>query len=281
MRETKETREIENNWAPPLPCPMPYTSVYGPVISWRYGRSLGIDPIGVVSTCSFNCVYCQLGEIQHHTTARQTFIPTEKIIRDLQAVNLADVDVITLSGSGEPTQALNLGEILTAAKQIGGRPMVVLTNSTFLGEPEVRSALKLADIVAAKLDAVSPDQLRRVNRPAGGIEWVEIIAGIKQFRQEYAGNLAIQTMILSRWSDEAQGEYIRLMQELKPDEIQLNTPTRGRSLTRQLETRGNDPQIPRDSMQVLKPVSLDFLQAFAAKIHSSTGIAVRHRDFRF
>ena len=112
---------------PPLPFVMPYTSVYGPVRSWRYGRSLGIDPIGVVSTCSFNCVYCQLGEIQHHTTARQIFIPTEKIVRDLQVVNLADVDVVTLSGSGEPTQALNIGEILTAAKQIAGLPMVVLT----------------------------------------------------------------------------------------------------------------------------------------------------------
>ena len=265
---------------PPLPFVMPYTSVYGPVRSWRYGRSLGIDPIGVVSTCSFNCVYCQLGEIQHHTTERQIFVPTETIVRDLQAVNLADVDVVTLSGSGEPTQALNIGEILTAAKQIAGQPMVVLTNSTFLGEPEVRKALELADIVAAKLDAVSPDQLRRVNRPAGAIEWLDIIAALKQFRQEYKGNLAIQTMILSRWSDEAQGEYIELMQELRPDEIQLNTPTRGRSLTRQLETRGNDPQIPRVSMQVLKGVSLDFLQVFAAKIHSSTGIAVRHRDCR-
>ena len=172
-------------------------------------------------------------------------------------------------------------EILTAAKQIAGLPTVVLTNSTFLGEPEVRSALKLADIVAAKLDGVSQDQLRRVNRPAGGIEWLDIIAGIKQFRQEYEGHLAIQTMILSPWSDEAQGKYMGLMQELRPEEIQLNTPTRGRSLTRQLETRGNDPQTAPDSVQILKPVSVDFLQAFAAKIHSSTGIAVRHRDFRF
>lgn len=258
-----------------------FTSVYGPVISWRYGRSLGIDPIGLVSTCSFNCVYCQLGEIQHHTTERQIFIPTEKIVRDLQAVDLADVDVVTLSGSGEPTQALNLEEILTAAKQITGLPTAVLTNSTFLGEPEVRNALQLADIVAAKLDAVSPEQLRRVNRRAYGIEWLSTIAGIKQFSQEYKGDLAIQTMILSPWSDEAQDEYIRLIQELRPEEIQLNTPTRGRSLTRQLETRGNDPQTSRDSMQVLKPVSIDFLEAFAAKIYRSTGIAVRHRDFRF
>ncbi len=41
-----------------------FCSVYGPVASWRFGSSLGIDPIGLVSTCSFNCAYCQLGEDQ-------------------------------------------------------------------------------------------------------------------------------------------------------------------------------------------------------------------------
>ncbi|MEK6624776.1 MAG: radical SAM protein, partial [Bdellovibrionota bacterium] len=34
-------------------------TVYGPVKSWRFGQSLGIDPIFHVSTCSFNCIYCQ------------------------------------------------------------------------------------------------------------------------------------------------------------------------------------------------------------------------------
>ncbi|MHC1586646.1 MAG: radical SAM protein, partial [Candidatus Hecatellaceae archaeon] len=37
-------------------------AVYGPVASWRLGLSLGIDPILPPKTCSFNCVYCQLGE---------------------------------------------------------------------------------------------------------------------------------------------------------------------------------------------------------------------------
>ncbi|MFS8120407.1 MAG: hypothetical protein ACMG55_18255, partial [Microcoleus sp.] len=56
----------------------PSTSVYGPVQSWRFGRSLGIDPIGPDSSCSFNCVYCQLGEIEHQSCNRQIFVPTQK-----------------------------------------------------------------------------------------------------------------------------------------------------------------------------------------------------------
>jgi hypothetical protein len=31
-----------------------FATVYGPVVSWRYGRSLGIDPIGPTSTIRVN-----------------------------------------------------------------------------------------------------------------------------------------------------------------------------------------------------------------------------------
>ncbi|HPO09067.1 MAG TPA: radical SAM protein, partial [bacterium] len=34
--------------------------VFGPVPSRRLGRSLGIDLLPL-KTCSFNCVYCQVG----------------------------------------------------------------------------------------------------------------------------------------------------------------------------------------------------------------------------
>jgi wyosine [tRNA(Phe)-imidazoG37] synthetase (radical SAM superfamily) len=50
-----------------------FCSVYAPVASWRFGSSLGIDPIGLVSTCSFNCAYCQLGEIEQKNRATKNF----------------------------------------------------------------------------------------------------------------------------------------------------------------------------------------------------------------
>ena len=252
-----------------------FSSVYGPVPSWRFGRSLGIDPIGSSSTCSFNCVYCQLGEIQNHTASRQVFIPTEQIVQDLQVFAPWDVDVVTLSGSGEPTLALNLREILAAVKETTGRTTVVLTNSTMLSNLEVRSALTLADIVAGKLDAVSSEQLQRVNRPVAGIDLATILAGLEQFRQEYQGHLAIQTMLLSPWSEENRAEYIRLMQQLSPDEIQLNTPTRPRSVSRQLETRGARGLDRLYPVQLLKQVSREFLQDFATEIQEETKILVR------
>jgi wyosine [tRNA(Phe)-imidazoG37] synthetase (radical SAM superfamily) len=252
-----------------------FSSVYGPVTSWRFGRSLGIDPIGTISSCSFNCAYCQLGEIQQKTFKREIFVSSEQIRRDLAAFAPWDVDVVTLSGSGEPTLALNLAEILATVKEITGRSIAVLTNSTLFGDAAVRQALETADIVAAKLDAVSQEQLQRINRPVQGIDWGNIWSGLVEFRRQWSGQLAIQTMLLASWSAADQAQYIHLMQQLQPDEIQLNTPTRPRPRQRQLETRGNDQLAYLDRMQILKPVSGEILQTWAENMATATGISVR------
>ncbi len=40
--------------------------IYGPVPSWRLGNSLGVDLVEVPDDyskiCSFDCLYCQLGQ---------------------------------------------------------------------------------------------------------------------------------------------------------------------------------------------------------------------------
>ncbi len=252
-----------------------FCSVYGPVKSWRYGRSLGIDPIGQVSACSFNCVYCQLGEIERQTRARKVFVPTGHVMQDLWHFAPWDVDIITLSGSGEPTLALNLAEILTRVKELTHKPTLVLTNGTFLSDPTVRAALAIADRVSVKLDATTPDLLRRVNRPVEGIQLTDIWEGLEQFRAEYEGHLSIQTMILSKWDESARSDYIARMESLAPDEIQLNTPTRPKPIERQLDGRENHSKGDRPyAVQVLKCVSPEVLQAFKREIESATGIPV-------
>jgi len=264
------------------------SAVYGPVKSWRFGLSLGIDPIGVISTCSFNCIYCQLGEIQKHTTQRQIFVHTAQILQELQAITSWDgVDVVTLSGSGEPTLALNLGDILAVAKRVTGLPTVVLTNSTLLGDPSVRSYLSSADMVAVKLDVLTSKQLHQVNRPVAGIDLADILNGIELFRQEYRGFLAIQTMLLSPPSATMQAEYIQILQRLNPDEIQLNIPSRPRAIKRNLETRGNEFSAQTEGRQgdesklnnisrKLTCVNTDIVQTFATRIQEATNIPVRY-----
>lgn len=253
-----------------------FSSVYGPVVSWRYGRSLGIDPIGPVSACSFDCVYCQLGEIEDKTRARRIFVATSRILEDLRAFALEDLDAITVSGSGEPTLALNLGEMLSAIKAFAGKPVGVLTNASLLGDPAVRRELALADFVAAKLDAVADERFRRVDRPVGGTGLDDIRAGLLAFRGEYRGTLAVQTMLLGRWPETEQAAYVALIRELAPGEVQLCAPTRPRPVVHELEARGGRPgERATYPVQHLKRVAPQVLEDFAARIQRETKVSVR------
>ncbi|MEH2359766.1 radical SAM protein [Nostoc sp.] len=254
----------------------PFKAVYGPVQSWRFGRSLGIDPIGSVSTCSFNCVYCQLGKIEDQSLHRRIFVPTQQIHQELQYFKPYDIDCVTLSGSGEPTLALNLEEILITAKAVTNKTIAVLTNGSLLLDVSVREALAIADLVAVKFDAVSIRQFHLVNRPLSDLDLMHLWAGILEFRRIYTGRLAIQTMLLTEWNDREQETYISQMQMLCPDEIQLNTPTRPKPLTHLLEARGNHLPENSDLGRSLKHISVDLLQRFANRIQSKLDIPVRY-----
>ncbi|VXD11412.1 conserved hypothetical protein [Planktothrix serta PCC 8927] len=260
------------------PSSLTFTPVYGPVWSWRYGKSLGIDPIGEISTCSFNCVYCQLGEIEVKTQQRQIYVPTDQILQALAKFALWNIDVITLSGSGEPTLAANLGEILIGIKTLTQRPTLVLTNGTTLGDPQVREQLALADKVSVKLDGVSKVQLQRINRPVTNLNLTELLSSIQEFRRLFPGELGLQTMILSPWSSSDRQEYQRWVKAIAPTEIQLNTPTRPKPLKRELAGRENhpSPENPPYQAQKLKSVSTSVLQDFAEEIQQQTGIPVRY-----
>ncbi len=252
------------------------TTVYGPVNSWRYGRSLGIDPIGAISHCSFNCVYCQLGEIEHLGSERRVFVQTAQILKDLEIFAPWEVDTLTLSGSGEPTLALNLGEVLDKIKEITGKPTSVLTNGTMLSNLQVRKELCLADQVSVKLDAIDCEQLRRINRPVPTINLSEILTGIEQFSREYQGLLAIQTMVLVPWTDPVQEQYIKIVKNIAPREIQLNTPSRPKPLQRQLAGRGNHTGNCAYPVQQLKCLSREVLAALSDRLTQATNIPVRY-----
>jgi wyosine [tRNA(Phe)-imidazoG37] synthetase (radical SAM superfamily) len=161
-------------------------------------------------------------------------------------------------------------------------PTAVLTNGSLLSDASVREALAIADQVAVKFDAVNTSQFHRVNRPLPELDLMTIWARILQFRRMYSGHLAIQTMLLSPWDQLEQETYIALMQSLCPDEIQLNTPTRPKPLTHNLESRGNhhpDTQSndsQSDLVRSLKPVSVEVLQRFADRIQSTLEIPVRY-----
>lgn len=249
------------------------SSIYGPVSSWRLGRSLGVDVLCVDSICSFECVYCQLGKINRVTTDRAVFVSTRRIVEDLLASDWKSADVVTFSGSGEPTLAANLGEVISEIKRITGKPVIVLTNSTLLDRAEVREELADADRVFCKLDAWSEDTLRRFDRPAEGITLRSIVDGIVEFRRGYKGFVAIQTMLMRLPHEAEIAVMAEILTRIGPDEVQLNLPTRPIPHEYFVETRGNEVEFD-DSFTRLKTITKDDLERVASKLRELTGLEI-------
>ncbi|HID60650.1 MAG TPA: radical SAM protein [Hadesarchaea archaeon] len=201
--------------------------VYGPVSSWRLGRSLGVDLIcqkGKV--CPFDCTYCSLGRTTELTTERRVFVPTERVARDLgEAMKKVEADVVTFSGTGEPTLSLNLGEAIKVAKEISGLPVAVLTNSSLMNREDVRRDLAQADVVVGELDAPNEEIFKRINRPYEEIRLADMIEGMKKFRAGFNGKFSLEVMCAPENKDFSK-EIAAIARTIRPDEVQINAPLR-------------------------------------------------------
>jgi wyosine [tRNA(Phe)-imidazoG37] synthetase (radical SAM superfamily) len=148
------------------------------------------------------------------------------LVSELDQVRDVPADYATFAGVGEPTLASNLGTAIEIVKSTLGLPVAVLTNSSLMPHEDVRQALARADVVVAKLDAPSEELFHRINRPvATRYSLDEIWQGIRRFRSEYGGKLALQMMFVKANKDYAP-EMARMATELSPDEVQINTPLR-------------------------------------------------------
>jgi wyosine [tRNA(Phe)-imidazoG37] synthetase (radical SAM superfamily) len=203
-----------------------YKYIYGPVNSWRLGRSLGIDPVSSVKKiCTFDCVYCQVGRAKPCFLKRKIFVPTKNILNELRSLPKLDIDYITFSGTGEPTLAKNLGSLIKAIKSTKKEKVAVFTNSTLLNRKDVQKELMYADMVEAKLDAPSEFILKKINRPAGSLKLKGIIGGIKKFKKNYKGRFALQLMFTKDNITQAD-KLASIAKFINPDEVHINTPLR-------------------------------------------------------
>ncbi len=200
--------------------------IYGPVSSWRLGRSLGVDLVSTKGkTCSFDCIYCQLGRTVHPLVRRREFEPMSHLAQELETVKNIVVDYVTFSGVAEPTLASNLGQAIELVKSVLGLPVAVLTNSSLMPREDVRHELGQADVVMAKVDAPNGELFRQINRPKIESTLDEILQAIRLFREEYRGKLVLQMMFVEANRGYAP-EMARIAEELSPDEVQINTPLR-------------------------------------------------------
>ncbi len=224
---------------------MPRNYIFGPVKSRRLGLSLGIDILPKKKTCTFNCVYCEIGctnpnqlvspEYRIHNPPTPAF---QKEFKDMLKFT-PNLNSITFGYNGEPTLNENIKDFLKIAYQIrdekewNKKPkMSLLTNSSTLYNKEIRENVTQFEYIIAKLDAGTEKDFKMTNRPHKNISDINIIVDslIKLKREMPINNkLAIQILLYNSYiskiySNNNKQNIYQLgyaLKKIKPDYIQL------------------------------------------------------------
>ena len=203
--------------------------VFGPVLSKRLGNSLGIDVIPH-KTCSYNCIYCQLGSEENTITDLTNYYSVDEIIYELKEalLNNKNIDYITFTGSGEPTLYKDLKKLIYEIKQITDIPVCIITNGSLLYKQEMRSNLLLADLIIPSLDAGNEETFKLIDNPNKEINFDKMVEGLIEFKKVFKGEYWLEIFLLKDINDNEDelDDIIKIVKKIKPDRIQLITATR-------------------------------------------------------
>jgi wyosine [tRNA(Phe)-imidazoG37] synthetase (radical SAM superfamily) len=261
---------------PPLPI------AFGPVRSRRLGWSLGINNVPP-KTCTYSCVYCQVGATDHARLEREEYFAPAAIV-DAVASRLAEcraarqpVDYATFVPDGEPTLDWNLGVEIRLIAALDGR-IAVLTNGSLLWRDDVRDELAAADWVSLKVDTVDDPTWRRLNRPIGSLRLETVLDGMRRFAAEYRGELVTETMLVAGLNDddEALKRTSAFISALEPIRAYVALPTRPPA---EAWVHGPSLEAAHRAAEVFRAVELptellveDVADAFAPSLDPATGL---------
>lgn len=203
-------------------------NIFGPVPSRRLGLSLGVDLIPG-KTCTYDCLYCQVGQTTNKTIEPKSYTPVQDILDELkQYLENTRPDTITLAGSGEPTLNAQIDQVISGIKKITAIPVAVLTNGSLLWRKDVRDRVADADIIMPTLTTVFQNTFRAIHRPHAKLALPIIIDGLKALRSSFRGRIHIEVVFLAGLNDTGREieELQTVLKEISPDKIQLNTVVR-------------------------------------------------------
>jgi len=217
--------------------------IYGPVFSRRFGYSLGID-IVPYKTCTYDCVYCQLGKTTNKTVERKRYIKVniKNFLGNLKDVVNSNkrIDYITFSGLGEPTLNSDIGMLIGRVKEITNIPVVVLTGGGLLYKEDVVNDIKNADLIKVSLDAPNDKILKKINRPHHNINFQNNLDGLKQLLRNFNGRVWLEIMLIKGLNDgiDEVNEFKNIIDDIGIvgngiEKIHLNTsvrPTGGKNV---------------------------------------------------
>jgi wyosine [tRNA(Phe)-imidazoG37] synthetase (radical SAM superfamily) len=184
---------------------------YGPVLSRRFGYSLGIDVVPF-KICTYDCIYCQLGRTTDKTVRRKNYVdidPVEfKTGLKKRIKSCSCLDYITFSGSGEPTLNSSIGRLIGIVKESTNIPVAILTGGGTLWLDDVICDIKRADIIKVSLDAPNDKLLKKINRPCREINFDKNLSGLKNLVNNFNGEIWIEIMVLTNINDNAESAYM-------------------------------------------------------------------------
>ena len=125
-----------------------------------------------VSKMTFYKYFANKNDLAEHIILR-IFEQVEEKLSNLED----DVDYVTFVPDGEPTLDVNLGNALEAVNRLGVKTAVIC-NSSLIWMEDVRNDLCKADWVSLKVDAVTDEMWRRVDRPHGMLSLESILDGL-------------------------------------------------------------------------------------------------------
>ncbi len=208
-------------------------TIFGPIPSRRLGASLGVNNIPY-KICSYNCVYCQVGRTLHmqmkrtlYSNPSEVFDEVKKKVERIRETQ-QNVDYISIVPDGEPTLDSSLGELIERLKELG-LPVAVITNSSLTWDKSVQEDLKKADWVSVKIDAISPNTWKQINRPHASLSLDEILQGMQEFAGSYTGTLCTETMLVKELNDNPEeltaiANFIK--SRIRPYKAYIGVPTR-------------------------------------------------------
>ncbi|MBE9514246.1 MAG: radical SAM protein [Chloroflexi bacterium] len=205
---------------------------FGPVPSRRLGRSLGINNIPPKS-CTYSCVYCQIGRTPRMLVEREPFYLAEEILQDVEArvkearAQGEPVDYLTFVADGEPSLDIKLGKTIKLLRPLDIK-IAIISNGSLLWKDDVQEDLQGSDWVSLKIDATSEHLWRTINRPHGSLRLDTILAGISDFSRAFTGELTTETMLVHGTNDDpAELEKVAgFIARLKPERSYVAVPTR-------------------------------------------------------
>ncbi|MRJ03191.1 MAG: radical SAM protein [Epsilonproteobacteria bacterium] len=204
---------------------MRYT--FGPIRSRRFGLSLGIDLSPERKSCTFDCLYCELGGAKP-TRSIENPPPVEAIVSQVEGelARFPQLDTLTITANGEPTLYPHLDTLITELRTLQGLPqLLILSNSSTITDPSIRESLARLDMVKLSLDCATQRCFKRLDRPLKGMEIGKIIDGIAAFRELFKGLLFVEILVVQGINDREE-EFRALREALErigADRIDLGT----------------------------------------------------------